>query len=66
MDVITQNLVVQDWPLKEVGDERFFGYIVAMGVIYRDWAKAECIQYVDFAYNDCYNTIVIAFPTILD
>lgn len=55
MDVITQNLVVQDWPFKKVGDKLFLGYIVAMGVVHRDWGEPEgCIQYVDFAYNDRY------------
>lgn len=45
---------VLDWPLLEVGDEMFFGYVVAIGII-PDWSSPDGgtdIPYVDFAYSD--------------
>lgn len=54
MDVIQQQLVVKDWPLKKPGDEQFFGYVVAMGVFPRDWATGGMFAFVDFAYGDDY------------
>jgi hypothetical protein len=54
MDVIDQRLIVQDWPLTKPGDEKFFGYVVAMGVFPRDWSSEGMIRFVDFAYNNDY------------
>ena len=51
MDVIQQQLVVKDWPLKKPGDEQFFGYVVAMGVFPSDWASDGMFAFVDFAYS---------------
>ena len=39
MDVIEQKLVVKDWPLKQPGEELFFGYVVALGVFPGDWSE---------------------------
>jgi len=54
MHIIEQKLVVQDWPLKEPGDEKFFGYIVALGVFPGDWSAEAAIGYADFAYGETY------------
>jgi len=54
MDLIEQRLVVKDWPLKQPGDELFFGYIVAVGVFPGDWSDDGMFCYADFAYSDSY------------
>jgi hypothetical protein len=54
MDIIEQKLVVKDWPLKQPGDEMFFGYVVALGVFPRDWTLEGEIPFADFAYNNDY------------
>ena len=54
MDVIEQKLVVKEWPLTKPGDERFFGYVVAVGVFPREWKDDGFLAYVDFAYHDNY------------
>ena len=54
MDIIDQNLVVRDWPLKEPGDEAFFGYVVAVGVFPRNGQGNYFFGYVDFFYRDHY------------
>lgn len=54
MDVIRQELVVKEWPLKKPGDEKFFGYVVAVGVFPREWSLEGMFVYADFAYNDRY------------
>ncbi len=54
MQIIEQKLVVKDWPLKKPGDEKFFGYIVALGVFPGDWSSDSEIPFADFAYNDAY------------
>ena len=54
MVVIEQKLVVKDWPLKKPGDEKFFGYIVALGVFPVDWSLEGELRFADFAYNDEY------------
>ena len=54
MVFIDQRLEVKDWPLKEVGDEHFFGYIVALGVFPQDWDDDKTFLFADFAYNDAY------------
>ena len=55
MDIIAQKLVVRDWPLKEPGDEEFFGYLVALGVFPGgDWEGDRIFPYADFAYGDSY------------
>ena len=54
-EIIVQRLNILDWPLSKVGDEKFFGYVVAMGVFPKEWgAEDGMTQYVDFAYNDSY------------
>lgn len=54
MDLIEQRLVVRDWPLTKPGDERFFGYVVAVGVFPRGGVDDDLFAYADFAYNDRY------------
>lgn len=54
-EFIEQHLLVKEWPLVKIGDEKFFGYIVALGVFPREWADDDgMFHYVDFAYNDDY------------
>ena len=54
MHVVEQKLVVRDWPLIKTGHRKFFGYVVGMGVLPREWCEGGMISYVDFAYNDDY------------
>ena len=54
MHVIQQTLVVKEWPLTRIGDELFFGYVVAVGVFPRDWSPGGMFAYADFAYRDSY------------
>ena len=54
MDLINQQLVVKEWPLKKPGDAKFFGYVVAMGAFPRDWTDDGMIVFVDFAYSERY------------
>lgn len=54
-ELIQQQLEVKKWPLEKPGDEKFFGYVVALGVFPREWGETDGMtQYVDFAYNDSY------------
>lgn len=54
-ELISQHIEVKPWPLSKVGDEKFFGYVVAMGVFPKEWGEhGGLIAYVDFAYNDAY------------
>ena len=55
MNVIEQKLVVKDWPLKQPGDEMFFGYVLAVGVFPFDWNEKGMFLYADFAYGDGYS-----------
>ena len=55
MNVISQLLVVKDWPLQKPGDEMFFGYVVAVGVFPIDWSNEGMFAYADFAYHDHYS-----------
>ena len=55
MDVIEQKLVVKDWPLKKPGDEKFFGYLVALGVFPREWSELDLYLFADFSYGDEYS-----------
>jgi hypothetical protein len=52
MKTINQ-IKVRPWPLKKVGDEKFFGYVVAMGVVSND-LDDTVTPYVDFAYSSSY------------
>lgn len=55
MELIHQKLNVKDWPLQKAGDEKFFGYVMAMGIFPREWGEEDGMtQYVDFSYNDSY------------
>jgi hypothetical protein len=53
MDVIQQQLVVKEWPLKKPGDEQFFGYVVALGAYPSNWEEGM-YSFADFAYGDSY------------
>lgn len=54
-ELIHQLLEVLDWPLLKPGDEKFFGYVVALGVFPHGWDDPEAMtQYVDFSYGDSY------------
>lgn len=54
MEIIQQKLVIHDWPLTKVGDERFFGYVMAMGIFPKYWACSaeEWAKYADTAFSD--------------
>jgi len=67
MQIIEQKLVVRDWPLKEPGDEAFFGYIVALGVFPGEWDDATMFRYADFAYSNSYTRYRLPNdPTLLN
>jgi len=59
MEVIEQKLELKKWPLVNVGDKKFFGYIVSMGVIPMDWVNGDMVLYADFAYSDSYERYVL-------
>lgn len=54
MDIINQQLVIKEWPLKKVGQEMFFGYIVGLGVHTGDWCDETMYSVADFAYGNEY------------
>ena len=55
METISQHLEVIEWPLARVGDEKFFGYVVSVGILPRDWkSDSGMTPYVDFAYGNRY------------
>lgn len=54
-EIIEQRLEIKDWPLRQPGDEKFFGYVVAIGIFPREWQDEDGMtHYVDFSYNDTY------------
>jgi len=54
-EVIQQSLPILDWPLKNAGDEKFFGYVVSIGVFPLNWENDDgYVPYVDFAYGHRY------------
>lgn len=59
-EIIHQKLLVKPWPLLKIGDEKFFGYVVSMGIFPRDWGDSDgMFVYADFAYNDSYERYLI-------
>jgi len=52
MIVIEQKLVVKDWPLIDIGDSKFFGYVVGIGLFPDD--DNQEFPYADFSYNGSY------------
>lgn len=54
MQIIHQQLEVKEFPVREVGDKKFMGYIVGIGFHYGDWGNKEMFVYADFAYNSDY------------
>lgn len=51
--IVNQTLPVRPWPIRLIGDEQFFGYVVGMGVM-PDWDEGKSFRWVDFAYNSDY------------
>lgn len=44
-----------EWPLKEVGDKEFFGYVVAVGILSTDsddWKDGKPVSVAVFEYNN--------------
>lgn len=55
-EIANQQSEIKDWPLVKAGDEKFFGYVVALGVLPLHWSDVGgLIAYVDFAYSDDYD-----------
>ncbi len=52
--VVDQKIVVRPWPAFRIGDERFFGYVVGLGVM-PDWDGFKHFRWVDFCYNGEYS-----------
>ena len=59
MKIIQQQLELKDWPLTKIGDTKFFGYVVSIGVVTGDWDIEEMACYVDFAYNTRYERYLL-------
>jgi len=62
-ELIYQQLEVKEWPLLKVGDEKFFGYVLSMGVMPNDFCEVrefnDMRQYVDFGYRDGYERYIL-------
>ena len=62
-ELIYQELEVKEWPLLKVGDEKFFGYVLSMGVMPNDFCEVrefnDMRQYVDFGYKDVYERYIL-------
>jgi len=60
-ELIYQELEVKEWPLLKVGDEKFFGYVLSMGVMPNDFYKGlgYMRQYVDFGCGDQYERYIL-------
>tara|TARA_R110002020_G_scaffold216960_1_gene424769 strand:+ start:179 stop:499 length:321 start_codon:yes stop_codon:yes gene_type:complete len=62
-ELIYQELEVKEWPLLKVGDEKFFGYVLSMGVMPNDFCEVrefnDMRQYVDFGYRDGYERYIL-------
>jgi len=54
MDIIEQKLVVQEWPLRHVGDNRLFGYLVAVGLFPCAAVPGGQFAFADFVWKDTY------------
>ena len=62
-EIICQDLEIKEWPLLKVGDKKFFGYILSMGVMPNDFCEVrefnDMRQYVDFGYRDRYERYIL-------
>lgn len=47
-------LMAKEWPKLKIGEDKFLGYIVAVGVV-PPWDDDDAFVYADFAYNDGYD-----------
>ena len=54
MDIIAQRLIVKDWPLKRPGDEKYFGYLVALGSFPVEHNE-RALNYADFCTGSGYS-----------
>jgi hypothetical protein len=54
MHVIHQQLIVREWPLKQVGDKRMFGYLVAVGLFPCAAVPGGRFAFADFMWKDTY------------
>lgn len=60
-ELIYQELEVKEWPLLKVGDEKFFGYVLSMGVMPNDFCEVSdpTRKYADFGYRDGYERYIL-------
>lgn len=62
-ELICQELEIKEWPLLKVGDKKFFGYILSMGVMPNDFCEVrefnDMRQYADFGYNGRYERYIL-------
>ena len=57
---VIQDIEIKEWPLTKLGDAKFFGYVVAMGLLPYEWNDdSKMFRYVDFAYNDSYERFLL-------
>ena len=61
IEIICQDLEVKEWPLLEVGAEKFFGYVLSMGVMPNDFYETSdpTRKYADFGYRDRYERYIL-------
>jgi len=54
-ELISQQLAIEEWPTMNLGEERFFGYVISMGMTPCEYGPdCEAGAYVDFSYGDSY------------
>jgi len=62
-ELVYQELEIKEWPLLKVGDEKFFGYVLSMGVMPNDFYEGrefnDMRQYADFGYNGRYERYIL-------
>ena len=57
MELVCQEIEIMKWPLLKKGDEKFFGYVLSVGILPGDFYNNSGLpmrQYADFGYNDRY------------
>lgn len=61
MELICQEIEIKEWPLLKAEDEKFFGYVLAVGIMPNDFSNHidPMRQYADFGYNDRYERYIL-------
>lgn len=59
MKRVIHGIDVHEWPLTKVGQEYFFGYVVAIGLMLEVETGDKVVSYADFAYGGRYRRFQI-------